>query len=272
MKKFLSPFILCMMVLLPGTAAAGEVLMVVPPPPPPPPGTPPPAPPLHHRHNVRVRSAPGPYVHRKCTRYRCRRHAPRPFLKRAVYHDWGFGSFSLLKPKGAYRFLTPGFAFSHHLGFSFNPFLALELGYVLAFPKEKDGALGGVKNMALAGVIVDFKLRLAVASRKNHVVPYLLTGLGVYLLSGKRRLAGGCFSEDSNRLAHGGGLRVGAGIDFFAHKNVSLGVRAVYQALFMSQFRCGEGDSARCAEFRTDKPQTLHGLTALGTLTIYFPF
>jgi hypothetical protein len=147
----------------------------------------------------------------------------------------------------------------------------MELGLFAAFPGERDKKLGDIGSLELLSVTIDFKVRLVVPNRLRRWSPYLLTGLGVYFLQGKTRTEAGCLEDKPRRLAHGGGLRVGAGIDYFPLNYLSIGVRGVYNAMFMNRIYCGGALSDRCARMETDGAPSQHGFNAEVVLAFYLP-
>ena len=72
-------------------------------------------------------------------------------------------------------------------------------------------------------------------------------------------------------MSGGGGLRAGLGLDYFVTDWLSLGVRTVYNAMFMSNLRCAGDRQAYCADLATDGVTTQHGLNASFLLGFYLP-
>jgi hypothetical protein len=182
------------------------------------------------------------------------------------------GYLGLLRPDGAYEALEPLVLASTHLGWNFNPIFALELGYQAGIFKNPNGALGAVKQPTLSSVTLDLRFRFVRPRRYTRVIPYLQTGVGLYLLQARRQGIDECDEDAEKRLdmAYGGGLQVGGGLDIYLAPWMVLGAKVLYRPLFMSAMRCGPGGAA-CAVAPDDPLRKLHGLSAELTLAITFP-
>jgi len=184
----------------------------------------------------------------------------------------GLGYLGLLKPPGAYEALEPTVMATTHLGWNFNPIFALELGYQAGIFHDPGSALGAVKRPTLSGITLDLKFRFVRPRRYTRVIPYLQTGVGMYLLQARRQGIDECDQDAEKRLdmGYGGGLQVGGGIDLYLAPWLVLGAKVLYRPLFMSAMRCGAGATA-CAAAPDDPLRTLHGLSAELSLAITFP-
>lgn len=266
MARFLGKTFMFLGLLIASTPArAGEVAVPAPPPPPPTaPESVAPAPPAKPAHSVyQSRAYPyryryyryrpyRPYVpprviYRTRTIYRCcpsyRRYA-RPYHRQGgLYFGDELGVFAVLGSKGPFKHLNPGVFTRAFFGWNFTPIFGLEWGIEASFPKEKEDDLGCIKSLGMISTTLDMKFRLRRPNRYQTWIPYLTTGLGAYFLTGDFPTGGGpCEEEEKSvMLAHGGGIHLGLGVDVYATKFLTVGLRADYRALFMSQMLCGPG-------------------------------
>lgn len=235
------------------------------PPPPPPPSVPPPpssAPlPSEQPGCFFILQKTPPKLGRKDAK------AKRP-RKKHLSIDLSVGSLDFLKARGAYKHLAPGMMLSQHYGFELNPFVSLEPGYLLAFPKEKGNELGNVKNLFVLGFVMDLKVKMTDPDKAPWIVPYAQLGIGAYVFRGVTPL--GKYSIDkSETLAKGGGFRTGGGVDMYLKRYLSLGLRVLYQGMVLSRFKCNLcGDPA----FVQDKSSFQHGITAEAVLAFHIPY
>ncbi len=183
--------------------------------------------------------------------------------KSTPYLGIGGGFLSFIKPTGGYEHLQAVADTGAFFGWNFGGIFALELGLSNTFYRPDKEMLGNVSRVGLVAVTLDTKLRLVKPSPKNWAVPFLQAGLGVYTLAGG--VPSDCGGCKTKTLAHGGGLQVGGGVDFYLNRYVILGARVLYRHLFMSELQ-GAGDRV----FRTGKPNRLHAVSGGLTLTTFW--
>lgn len=224
------------------------------------------------RTPVVKRCAPYRRYHRRNYRRYYRRY-PRPrriYRNLSPYHPKstpylgiGGGFLSFIKPSGGFEHLQAVADTSAFLGWNFGGLFALELGLSNTFFRPDKKLLGNVSRVGLVAVTLDTKLRLTRPSPSSWAVPFLQAGLGVYTLAGG--FPDDCGKCKTRTMAHGGGLQVGGGLDFYLNRYVILGARVLYRHLFMSQLLGANGRT-----FGTDKPTRLHSVSAGLTLTAFW--
>lgn len=299
MRKYLTPIIATLLILgFAAPAAASPNVAVIAPPPPPAAPTPTRAasttachpyqrcqPYRRYRRARRYRRTYRRYrrvrryrkTYRPYRRYRRYRTTRLPYDYRKPYHrrgglylGLGTGYLGFIRPTGAFKHMDSMVYFTPYFGWNFNPIIALELGYNGTFLKERGDHLGDIKNPALFNVSLDLKVRLLQPSRHRYVVPYLQAGLGISFLTGTVKAQSECGKDKDIKMAHGGTISVGGGLDIYLKKWVTIGFRGLYRPLFLSGTRCGPGASARCG-VESQPFQTQHAWSAELNFTFVMP-
>jgi hypothetical protein len=305
MRKYLTPVIATLLILgfAAPAAASPNVAVITPPPPPATPTTTRAAPTTgcrpyqrcqpyrryrrarryrrtyrRYRRVKRHRKTYRPYRrYRRTRRYRRYRTGRLPYRYRKPYHrkgglyfGIGTGYLGFIRPTGAFKHMDSQVYFTPYFGWNFNPIIALELGYNGTILKERGDRLGNIKSPGLFNVSLDLKVRLLKPSRLRYVVPYLQAGLGISFMTGTVKADSECDKDKSIKMAHGGTISVGGGLDIYLKKWVTIGLRGLYRPLFLSGTRCGPGASARCGV--SSQPfQTQHAWSAELNFTFVMP-
>jgi len=164
---------------------------------------------------------------------------PQPVATRVVVRpDWWYAGVgvvgtSILDQSGGPELLHSGGGLTAWLGVNLSRTFSLELGWLGSFHNPAEVATWhGTETsyLVLEGVTADAKIHLA----RGPIDPYLQAGVGVYFLG-----------DSSVGFADsvGPGYQLGGGIDFWAGRFVTLGVRALYRGIAMGPPEGGPADT-----------------------------
>jgi hypothetical protein len=109
--------------------------------------------------------------------------------------------------------------------YRFNQRWSLETDLFVSF-HDGEGISNGDNNMYLLGVPT-VELKFYLRGQENNIDPYLLAGLGVYVLTE------GSVSNNSGGVGLGGNF--GMGVDFYLLRRLSLGVAAKFRPMALIQ-------------------------------------
>lgn len=109
--------------------------------------------------------------------------------------------------------------------YRFNQRWSIETDLFVSF-HDGQGISNGDNNMYLLGVPT-IELKFYLRGQENNIDPYLLAGLGVYVLTE------GSVSNNSGGVGLGGNF--GMGVDFYLLRRLSLGVAAKFRPIALIQ-------------------------------------
>lgn len=175
------------------------------------------------------RPVPRPYVRPAPRRvYVAPAYAPRP--RRAVeiayepmFHvGIGLHGTSVMgsSDSGITEGLDSGAGFDIGFGWRIAPTVSLDFNWMMSFHDASDGSAG--PEAALMHFSMDGRFFLTDRSRQTQ--PYILAGLGAYIL--------GRDAWEFDTLT-GVGFQLGAGVDLYLSKNVSIGGKLLYRGAYL---------------------------------------
>jgi hypothetical protein len=164
------------------------------------------------------------------------------------YAGVGIVGTSILDQSGGPEALRSGGGLTAWIGVNLSRAMSLELGWLGSFHNPEPFATdhgSDTSFLVLEGLTADAKIHLA----RGPIDPYLQGGVGVYFLG-----------DSAVGLADsvGPGYQLGGGIDIWAGRHVSLGVRALYRGIAMGPRQGGPADTF------------IHAATLEGSVAIHF--
>ena len=202
---------------------------------------PPPPPPPYY--------APAPYYAPPPPRY----YRPRPiYVLRPPEDPWTRRHFymgvegvgvAVLDQSGPRSFLQGGGGFNLFIGGRLSRFVAMELGWQPTFHNNETNIFGQpIGTVGLDAITLDFKFFLL----PGRVQPYLSVGAGLYLLG-----------DNFSVFAEGPGYQLGAGVDFWLNRFVTLGLKAQYRGVALFDYDV-EQDNTYLSLFQGSLNLTVH--------------
>ncbi|HZS39725.1 MAG TPA: outer membrane beta-barrel protein [Polyangia bacterium] len=150
------------------------------------------------------------------------RPAPNPFARPHFYMGAEVVGVAVVGETGPRSFLDHGGGFNLFVGGRINRVFALELGWQPTFHNNQTDIFGErVSTVGLDALTVDGKFY----PLYGPIQPYLTVGAGLYLLG-----------DNFSVLAEGPGYQIGAGIDFWITRHVSLGLKAQYRGVALVDY------------------------------------
>ena len=140
---------------------------------------------------------------------------PEPYARSHLYMGAGGAAVVTLGQSGPRSFLQSGGGFNVFFGGRANRWISLELDWQPTFhSNNQDIFATPVSTLNLHALTADIQLHLL----RGSIQPYLTAGGGVDVLA-----------ESGRVLAQGPGFQVGAGVDFWLNRFISLGLKAQYR-------------------------------------------
>jgi hypothetical protein len=159
--------------------------------------------------------------------------------KGGVYFGFALGSLTLHNATGTWTHLqSPAFAFAGYLGWSFNPWFAVEWAANVNLFYKKGPALRHTRETTLTSTLLNFRLRLARPTARTFAVPVIELGVGYGWLQSIVEV-GPEGEEEARTLAKGWTGRAGFGLDVYVFRSFVLGFQIQYNLYDFSALDLG---------------------------------